>query len=169
MKSPLSGITLGWLRCIHLMRLLFNLTIVEFTCMAICLPYKTACVSIIDVLIIDCLCYVMCNCLCMCVCVRACMCVVCAYVCVCVCAWCVCVCVCVCAWCVCVCACACVCVCVCVCVCMCGVCVCMCGVCVFVNMALLIVFLCQYAHSCSRCSSCISKQKSGVIICGTAM
>ena len=100
--------------------------------MATCLPYKTACVSIIDVLIIDYLCYVMCNCLCMCMCVRACVCMVCAYVCVCV-------------------------------------CVCMCGVCVFVNMALLIVFLCQYAHSCSRCSSCISKQKSGVIICGTAM
>ena len=37
----------------------FNITRVEFTCMATWHPYKTACVSIIDVLIIDSLCCVL--------------------------------------------------------------------------------------------------------------
>ena len=32
---------------------LFNIKGAEFTCMATCLPYKTACVPIIDVHIID--------------------------------------------------------------------------------------------------------------------
>ena len=56
----------------------FNITRVEFTCMAISLPYKTACAPIIDVLIIDSLHYVLCNCfvcacgLCVCVCVCVC-------------------------------------------------------------------------------------------------
>ena len=36
----------------------FNITRVEFTCMATWLPYKTACVSIINVLVIDSLRYV---------------------------------------------------------------------------------------------------------------
>ena len=36
----------------------FNITRVEFTCMATWLPYKTACVSIINVLVIDSLRYI---------------------------------------------------------------------------------------------------------------